>query len=75
MTTDQWLKRLAPGALLFLKSWPHGFWLVYHAEVEQFPGPWTQLKVWLVDPRCKLSRIEIESGEFGERWDIVDVNE
>ena len=75
MKTDAWLRKLAPGTLLYLNSWPEGgFHLVYHAEVEQFPGPWTQLKIWLVDPRCKLTRVEVESSVFSERWTIVDVN-
>jgi hypothetical protein len=74
MTCSEWSKRLAPGTLLYNENNPGwGFFLVYHTEVTLFPGPWLKLTVWLVDPRCKLSKLEIESDVFSEHWNIVDV--
>jgi hypothetical protein len=68
-----WLERLKPGTLLYLKSAPElGFWMVYHCVLDEFPGMWWQLKADLIDPRCTLSRIEIEHSTFLDRWHVVE---
>ena len=77
MIADEWLKKLAPGTLLHDKRpFPNeGFLLVYHAEVEVFPGPWTQLHIWTVQSRgCKLRKLWTECEVFQNRWAIVDVD-
>jgi hypothetical protein len=73
---DRWLKKLAPGTLLYNINNPSwGFWLVYHAEVWQYPGSWTQVAVDVINPvACRLAKIDQEAGDFGDRWAIVDVS-
>jgi hypothetical protein len=74
MTTDRWLKRLAPGTLLYNKNKPErGFFLVVQTTVKEFPGNWTELFVLTITPECTLKELEVESGIFTGNWAIVDV--
>jgi len=71
-TDSWWLKRLAPGTMLSLKSLPTlGFWLVYNIEVSRFPGNWRRIIIDLVDPRQRLTRVDIESSAFDDRWQVI----
>lgn len=72
---NRWLKKLAPGTLLYNINNPSwGFWLVYHVKVQSFPGTWNQLEIHVVDPRNRLTELNIEAGQFQGRWAIVDTN-
>ncbi len=73
MTSEEWLKHLAPGTLIYRRDIPDdGFYLVYHVEVEEYPGPWRQLHVWVLDAkRCKLRMFNVESSTFQNKWAIA----
>jgi hypothetical protein len=69
----RWLRRVAPGTLLYMKSDPDmGFWLIYHCKVMQHPIEWYVLTVDVVDPRLRLTQIELEVQNFFERWAVVE---
>jgi len=72
-TAESWVKRLAPGTLLYNKN-HQGFYLVVHASARDFPEKWLELSILLVTPQCTLKRLQVESGIFTGNWVIVDVS-
>ena len=71
MTSEEWLKHLAPGTMIYEKG-RDGFYLVYRIEVDEYPGPWRQLNIWALDSkRCRLTKLSVESQSFREKWAIA----
>lgn len=72
MTSEEWLRHLPPGSMIYEKG-KDGFYLVYRVVVDEYPGPWRQLNISVLDSkRCRLTTLSIESQSFRAKWAIVN---
>ncbi len=63
--------KVCPGTLLSSKRAPEaGLWTVIAMRVTQYPGPWEQLQLLLLN-RSTLTSLDIEMGDLYERWDVI----
>ena len=65
------LQKVCPGSLLSSKRAPDtGFWIVIGCKIVQYPGPWEQFELLLLN-RSTLALCDIEKEDFFERWNVI----